>query len=167
MSDATKKPAGKGSSGGARRPGVARSAARLGAVQGLYQMDIGGTDLADVLAQYGGGRLGDSFDDGQCGEADYGFLKSIIEGVVTDQGLIDRKVNECLGDNWTLARLDATARAILRAGGFEIMFREDVPAKVAISEYVEVAKAFFGGSEPGFINAALDKLARERRPEEF
>ena len=100
-------------------------------------------------------------------EADYGFLKSIIEGVVTDQGLIDRKVNECLGDNWTLARLDATARAILRAGGFEIMFRDDVPAKVAISEYVEVAKAFFGGSEPGFINAALDKLARERRPEEF
>lgn len=167
MAEAAKKPAGKGGGGGSRRPGVARSAARLGAVQGLYQMDIGGTDLADVLAQYGGGRLGDGFEDGQCGEADFGFLKSIIEGVVNDQALIDRKVNGCLGEGWTLARLDAIARAILRAGGFELMFRDDVPGKVVINEYVEVAKAFFNGSEPGFINGALDKLARERRPEEF
>lgn len=150
-----------------KRPAVARAAARLGAVQGLYQMDIGGTDLADVLSQYGASRLGDEFEDGQCGEADVGFLKSIVTGVVNDQALIDRKVNACLGEGWTLARLDATARAILRAGGFELLFREDVPAKVAISEYVEVAKAFFSGTEPGFINAALDKLARERRPEEF
>jgi N utilization substance protein B len=71
----------------ANRPAVARSAARLGAVQALYQMDIGGTDMAEVLAQYGGGRLGDDFNEGQCGEADAGFLKSIVEGVVvTDQG---------------------------------------------------------------------------------
>ena len=72
-----------------------------------------------------------------------------------------------LGAGWTLARLDATVRAILRAGGFELMFREDVPARVTISEYVEVAKAFFDGSEPKFVNAALDKLARERRPDEM
>jgi N utilization substance protein B len=151
---------------GANRPAVARSAARLGAVQALYQMDIGGTDMAEVLAQYGGGRLGDDFNDGQCGEADAGFLKSIVEGVVADQGLIDRKVNDCLGAGWTLARLDATVRAILRAGGFELMFREDVPVRVVINEYVEVAKAFFDASEPKFVNAALDKLARERRPDE-
>jgi N utilization substance protein B len=150
----------------ANRPAVARSAARLGAVQALYQMDIGGTDMAEVLAQYGGGRLGDDFNDGQCGEADAGFLKSIVEGVVADQGLIDRKVNDCLGAGWTLARLDATVRAILRAGGFELMFREDVPVRVVINEYVEVAKAFFDASEPKFVNAALDKLARERRPDE-
>ena len=157
----------RGKRGKARRPAVARSAARLGAVQALYQMDIGGTDLADVLAQYGSGRLGDEFENGQCGEADFGFLKTIVQGVVTDQALIDRKVNDCLGSGWTLARLDATARAILRAGGYELMFRDDVPAKVTISEYVEVAKAFYDGSEAGFVNAALDKLARERRPDEF
>ena len=75
-----------------RRPAVARSAARLGAVQALYQMDIGGTDMIEVLAQYGSGRLGDDFNEGQCGEADAGFLKSIVEGVVADQALIDRKV---------------------------------------------------------------------------
>lgn len=150
-----------------RRAAVARSAARLGAVQALYQMDIGGTDMIEVLAQYGSGRLGDDFNEGQCGEADAGFLKSIVEGVVADQALIDRKVNDCLGAGWTLARLDATVRAILRAGGFELMFREDVPARVTISEYVEVAKAFFDGSEPKFVNAALDKLARERRPDEL
>jgi N utilization substance protein B len=138
----------------------------LGAVQALYQMDIGGTDMVEVLAQYGSGRLGDDFNEGQCGEADAGFLKSIVEGVVADQGLIDRKVNDCLGAGWTLARLDATVRAILRAGGFELMFREDVPVRVVINEYVEVAKAFFDASEPKFVNAALDKLARERRPDE-
>jgi N utilization substance protein B len=150
-----------------RTASVGRSAARLGAVQALYQMDIGGADLADVLADYGSGRLGAEFEDGQCGDADFGFLKSIVEGVVNDQALIDKKVNECLGEGWTLARLEATSRAILRAGGFELMFRDDVPPKVAISEYVEVAKAFFDGSEPGFINASLDTLARKRRPEEF
>ncbi|MGB7206677.1 MAG: transcription antitermination factor NusB [Anderseniella sp.] len=150
-----------------RSRSVARSAARLGAVQALYQMDIGGGDLADVLADYGSGRIGSEFEDGQCGDADFGFLKSIVEGVVNDQVLIDRKVNECLGSGWTLARLEATSRAILRAGGFEIMFRDDVPTKVAISEYVEVAKAFFDGKEPGFINASLDQLARSRRPEDF
>ncbi len=149
------------------RASVARSAARLGAVQALYQMDIGGTELADVLADYGSGRIGVEFDDGQCGEADYGFLKAIVEGVVDDQVLIDTKVNECLGEGWTLTRLEATSRAILRAGGFELMFREDVPPKVTISEYVEVAKAFFSGSEPGFINASLDAMARKRLAEEL
>ncbi|MGI9515230.1 MAG: transcription antitermination factor NusB [Anderseniella sp.] len=149
------------------RTSVARSASRLGAVQALYQMDIGGSELSDVLADYGSGRIGVQFDDGQCGEADYGFLKAIVEGVVDDQALIDKKVNECLGEGWTLARLEATSRAILRAGGFELMFRDDVPPKVTISEYVEVAKAFFSGSEPGFINASLDAMARKRRAEEL
>ena len=149
------------------RASVARSASRLGAVQALYQMDIGGSELSDVLADYGSGRIGVQFDDGQCGDADFGFLKAIVEGVVDDQALIDRKVNECLGDGWTLARLEATSRAILRAGGFELMFREDVPPKVTISEYVEVAKAFFSGSEPGFINASLDAMARKLRADEL
>ena len=150
-----------------RSTSVARSASRLGAVQALYQMDIAGTELSDVLAEYSSARIGVQFDDGQCGEADFGFLKAIVEGVFVDQVLIDKKVNECLAEGWTLARLEATSRAILRAGGFELLFRDDVPPKVTISEYVEVAKAFFSGSEPGFINASLDAMARKRRPEEM
>ena len=149
------------------RSAVARSAARLGAVQALYQMDIASTDLADVLADYGCSRLGDAFDEGQCGRADFTFLKSIVEGVVGDQALIDGQVNACLAERWTLARLDATARAILRAGAFELMFRQDIPPRVSISEYVELAKAFFDGSEPAFINASLDALARKCRAEEL
>jgi len=150
-----------------RGTSVARSASRLGAVQALYQMDVGGTELSDVLAEYSSARIGIHFDDGQCGEADFGFLKTVVEGVFADQVLIDKKVNECLAEGWTLARLEATSRAILRAGGFELLFRDDVPPKVTISEYVEVAKAFFSGSEPGFINASLDAMARKRRPEEM
>ncbi len=150
-----------------RSSSVARSASRLGAVQALYQMDIGGTELSDVLADYGSARIGVHFDDGQCGDADFGFLKAIVEGVFADQVLTDRKINECLAEGWTLARLEATTRAILRAGGFEILFRDDVPPKVTISEYVEVAKAFFSGSEPGFINASLDTMARKHRPGEM
>ena len=167
MIDTNSKPPQPEGNANRRNPGVARSASRLGAVQALYQMDIGGTELSDVLADFGSGRIGVQFEDGQCGEADFGFLKAIVEGVFADQVLIDRKVNECLADGWTLARLEATSRAILRAGGFEILFRADVPPKVTISEYVEVAKAFFSGSEPGFINASLDAMARKSRAEEI
>jgi len=167
MIDANSKPPVPERNANRRNTGVARSASRLGAVQALYQMDIGGTELSDVLADFGSGRIGVQFEDGQCGEADFGFLKAIVEGVFVDQVLIDRKINECLADGWTLARLEATSRAILRAGGFEILFRADVPPKVTISEYVEVAKAFFSGSEPGFINASLDAMARKSRAEEI
>ena len=167
MIDTNSKPPQPEGNANRRNPGVARSASRLGAVQALYQMDIGGTELSDVLADFGSGRIGVQFEDGQCGEADFGFLKAIVEGVFVDQVLIDRKINECLADGWTLARLEATSRAILRAGGFEILFRADVPPKVTISEYVEVAKAFFSGSEPGFINASLDAMARKSRAEEI
>lgn len=167
MIDANSKASKPGSAANRRNNSVARSASRLGAVQALYQMDIGGSELSNVLADFGSARIGVDFDDGQCGEADFGFLKAIVEGVFADQALIDKKINECLGEGWTLARLEATTRAILRAGGFEILFRDDVPPKVTISEYVEVAKAFFSGSEPGFINASLDAMARKRRPDEM
>lgn len=149
------------------RRDVARSAARLGAVQALYQMDIAGTDLADVLAEFGSGRLGETFENGECGEADFTLLRDIVEGVVGDQRLIDRSINAHLASGWTLGRLDSTLRAVLRAAAYELLFRSDIPGRVTISEYVDVAHAFFDGEEPRVVNGVLDALARERRPDEF
>jgi len=142
---------------------ISRSAARLGAVQALYQMDIAGTAIEDVLAEYGSTRIGEAFENGECGEADVAFMQNVIAGVLKDQRLIDKTVDADLAGGWTLARLDATLRAILRAGAYELMFRDDVPAPVAISEYVNVARAFFEeGEEGAFVNGVLDTLAKAR-----
>jgi len=146
---------------------VSRSSARLGAVQALYQMDIAGTDFSEVLAQFGAGRMGETFEDGECGEADFAFLKDIVEGVVREQHGIDRAVEDHLAAAWTLSRLDSTLRAVLRAGAYELMFRADVPARVSITEYVDVAHAFFEAEEPRVVNGVLDALARAHRPAEF
>jgi N utilization substance protein B len=143
----------------ARRP-IARSAARLGAVQALYQMDLAQTELGEVLAQFSARSSGEDFDDGDCGEADFHLLTNILEGVVREQVALDNKVDSCLATGWTLARLDSTLRAILRAGAYELMFRHDIPPKVSINEYVDVTRAFFDGDEPKFVNGVLDKLAR-------
>ena len=151
-----------------RRPSpVARAAARLGAVQALYQMDIAGTDLAETLAQFASRSAGENFDDGECGEADYRHLKEVVEGVVREQTAIDPVTDRILDPAWPLHRLDATVQAILRAAAYELMFMEKVPARAAVSEYVDVAAAFFGDTERGFINGVLDRLARQRRPSEF
>jgi transcription antitermination protein NusB len=146
---------------------VSRSSARLGAVQALYQMDIAGTDFSEVLTQFGDGRIGEIFEDGECGEADFAFLKDIVEGVVREQREIDRQVDGHLAAGWTLGRLDSTLRALLRAGAYELMFRADVPARVTISEYIDVARAFFEGDEPGVVNGVLDALAHKHRAQEF
>lgn len=150
-----------------RPPPTARSAARLGAVQALYQMDIAGTDVGEVLAQFSSRSVGEDFDEGQCGEADYRFLKQIVDGAVREQLNLDPAIDELLEKDWPLTRLDATVRAILRAGAFEIMFLDHVPARVTINEYVDVAHAFFGPEEPRFVNGVLDRLAHEKRKAEF
>lgn len=150
-----------------RQPPVARSAARLGAVQALYQMDLAGTDVGEVLAQFSARAAGDAFEEGQCGEADFPFLKEIVDGVVREQRTIDPALDRLLDTGWPLARLDATLRAILRAAAYEIMFMERVPARVAITEYLDVAHAFFAEQEPKLLNGVLNTLARQRRPEEF
>lgn len=150
-----------------RPPPTARSAARLGAVQALYQMDLAGSDVGETLAQFSSRASGDDFDGGQCGEADYKFLKEVVDGVVREQASIDPVVDSILDKTWPLHRLDSTVRAILRAAAYEIMFMEKVPARVAINEYVDVAAAFFDVEEPKFINAVLDTLARQRRPADF
>lgn len=149
------------------RRAVARSSARLGAVQALYQMDIAQRPMHEVLAEYATIRQGEHFDDGDIGEADYPFLKSIVEGVVEHQREIDKATNACLAQGWNLDRVDATLRAILRAGAFELIFRADVPPRVSIDEYVHVASAFYDGPEPKFVNAALDALARKRRADDI
>lgn len=150
-----------------RKPPVARSAARLGAVQALYQMDIAGTDVGEVLAQFSARAAGDAFDEGQCGPADFSFLKEVVDGVVREQSVIDPAIDRLLDKSWPLNRLDATLRAILRAAAYEIMFIEKVPARVAINEYLDVAHAFFAEQEPKLVNGVLNSLARQRRPDEF
>ena len=151
-----------------RRPPIARSAARLGAVQALYQLDIGGADLGETLSQFSTRVAGDSFENGDAVGADFKHLREVVEGVFREQAVLDPAVDRVLDKVWPLHRLDATVRAIMRAAAFEIFFKDNVPAKVAINEYVNVATAFFeDGDEPGFINGALNTLARARRPEEF
>ncbi len=149
------------------RRAVARTSARLGAVQALYQMELAGTDVSDILAEYTSSRQGNSFEDGEHGKADTAFLQDIVRGVVKQQRSIDRAVADCLASGWSLPRLDATLRAILRSGGYELMFRFDIPGKVVIAEYVELTRAFFDDNESAFINGALDKLAHARRSDEF
>ncbi|HEY7747175.1 MAG TPA: transcription antitermination factor NusB [Aestuariivirgaceae bacterium] len=137
-----------------------RSAARLAAVQALYQMDLAQTDIGEVLDQFST-RTGEAnFDDGNVEGADFKFLKDIVEGVVREQRTIDPKIAESLAVTWKLERIESIMRAILRAGAYELMFRDDIPARAVISEYVDVARAFYDGEQPGFVNAVLDKLAR-------
>jgi transcription antitermination protein NusB len=148
-------------------PRERRSAARLGAVQALYQMDLSGSDVGETLAQFSSRAMGENFEDGQCGEADYRHLREVVDGVVREQKVIDPAVDQILEKAWPLHRLDTTVRAILRAAAYELMFMERVPARVAISEYVDVADAFFGAEEPRFVNGVLNQLARQKRPAEF
>jgi transcription antitermination protein NusB len=151
-----------------RRSPTERSAARLGAVQALYQMDIASTDVGEVLAQFSSRVTGKNFDNGETGGADFNHLRHVVEGAVREQALLDPALDKVLDKDWPLHRLDATVRAILRAATFELYFMDKVPARVAIKEYVQVADAFFdGGDEPRFINGALNTLARTRRPDEF
>ena len=149
------------------KPANKRGSARLAAVQALYQMEIGGTELADVLAEFESFRLGQEIDGDEYREADPVFFREIVAGVVELQRDIDPRVHAALVADWPLKRIDVTLREILRAGTFELIKRKDIPAKVIINEYVDVAKAFFVEDEPKIVNGVLDKLAHELRPGEF
>ncbi len=149
------------------RPANKRGAARLAAVQALYQMEIGGGEIADVLAEFEMFRLGQELDGDEYREADAIFFRDVVSGVVAEQKTIDPKIHQTLVEDWPLKRIDVTLREILRAGLFELMRRRDVPAKVVIAEYLDVARAFFVEDEPRIVNAVLDKLARQIRPQEF
>jgi N utilization substance protein B len=144
---------------------TARRAARLGAVQALYQMEFGGASTADVIADFDAGKLPRETEATYGGvEGDMGLFKVLVESAVGRQATLDRAIARHLGKGWRLERLDAVARAILRAGVAELEQRLDIPVAVVIDEYVEIAKSFFDGPEPGFINATLDACARDLRP---
>lgn len=142
-----------------------RGSARLAAVQALYQMDVVGTGMLEIVAEYEEHRLGKEVDGAQYLEADPQWFRAIVAGVVGEQKKLDPIIHDCLTDDWPLSRLDSTLRAVLRAGAFELVMRPDVPAAVAVSEYVDIAKAFFGADEPKLVNAVLDRIARKCRPE--
>ncbi|MGD9502605.1 MAG: transcription antitermination factor NusB [Methyloceanibacter sp.] len=145
----------------------ARSAARLAAVQALYQMDMTGIDLNQVIAEFAAHRLGQEIEGCQYAEAELDFFRDIVEGVVREQLRIDPLIDKQLAEGWRLTRVDSILRAILRAGAYEILIRGDVPVRVVISEYVDIAHAFFGEEEPKVVNGILDRLGHKARPQEF
>jgi len=146
----------------------ARSTARLAAVQALYQMELSGAGADAVVAEFVDHRFERVADEpvgdephGALGPADEPFFADIVKGVVADQATIDSAIAKRLASGWKLARLDATVRATLRAGAWELHRRPDVPTEVVIDEYVELAKGFT--DDAGFVNAALDAMARDLR----
>lgn len=162
--------AGKGKSADAPKP---RSAARIAAVQALYQMDLGGADVAEVIEEFQSLRFNGIKSDaaGETGNdfagADPVFFAELLRGVVRSQRDIDPLIDQQLATGWRLTRVDSIVRAILRAGVFELQERPDVPARAVITEYINVAHAFFDDDEPKLINGILDALARRARPKEF
>lgn len=140
-----------------------RGAARLAAVQALYQMEIGGTGVLEIVSEFEAHRLGQEVDGDTYLKADASWFRSIVAGVVRDQRKLDPLIGAALQDDWALSRLDATVRAILRAGAFELIERRDVPVAVIVTEYVEIAKAFFEDEEPKLVNAVLDRIAKQVR----
>jgi len=143
-----------------------RSNARLAVVQALYQMEVAGKGLNEIFAEFETHWIGREIEGAQYKPAEIGFFREILQGVLDEQTKLDRDVDAALQGGWPLARLETVMRAILRAGAYELQKRNDVPMRVAIKEYVDVAGAFFGPAECGMINAVLDRIAREARPEE-
>ncbi len=149
----------------------ARSMARLAAIQALYQMDMTAIDLNDVILEFEQHRFGEQPEEAAEGEsvsdAERAFFSDLTRGVVREQRVIDPLIDQRLAAGWRLARIDSILRAILRAGAYEILLRKDVPPRVSINEYVDIAHAFFEGEEPKVVNGVLDRIAKEVRPEEL
>lgn len=140
-----------------------RSAARLAAVQALYQMDMENIGLARLLSEFHAFRLGAEIEDAQYLEAEAEFFDDIVTGVDARRDEIDLLIDGKLGEQWKMSRLDKTMLQILRAGVYELIARPDVPAASAISEYVDVAHAFFDEKDAKFVNGLLDAVAKEKR----
>jgi N utilization substance protein B len=148
----------------------------MGAVQALYQMELAGADVSEVVDEFERLRFNKPDDAApreeddaaaDLEEADATFFSEIVHGVVRRQRDIDPMVHEQLAAGWRLVRVDAILRAILRAGSFELLERRDVPGRVVINEYINVAHAFFDEDEPRVVNGVLDKIARKLRADEF
>lgn len=147
--------------------GETRSAARLAAVQALYQMEIAGTPLPDTLAQFESHWLGKTVDGDEYKPAEAAFFRDLVGGVLKQQRTLDPMIDKTLEGGWPLKRVEAIMRAIFRAGAYELGKRRDVPVRVVITEYVDIAHAFFERDEAGMVNAVLDALARAVRADDF
>ena len=144
-----------------------KSAARLYAVQALFQMEAAGQAAETVIREFEDHRFGASYDDEEMVEGDVDLFRALVGGAVNEQAKIDQMTDRALVAKWPIARIDSTLRAMFRAAGAELL-HGDAPAKVVIAEYVAVADAFYPeGKERQFVNAVLDHMAREARPEDF
>ncbi len=144
-----------------------RGAARLAAVQALYQMDLAGAGLNEILAQFETHVLGREVEGEQYLPAEAAFFRDIVSGVVREQVKLDPLIDDALAKSWPLKRIETVLRAALRAGCYELDHRRDIPARVVVSEYADVAAAFVERDETGMVNAVLDQLARRLRAAEF
>jgi N utilization substance protein B len=141
-----------------------RSAARLAAVQALYQQEMEGTPLRRLIKEFHDHRLGATIEDARYHEAERDFFDDLVSGADARRSEIDELITARLAEGWSLDRLDRPMRAILRAGAYELIARADVPVASIISEYVDVAHAFFDKRESGFVNGLLDAIAKGVRP---
>lgn len=139
-----------------------RRSARVAAVQALYQMELTGEDARTVAQQFIDHRFSDS-----AAMPDEGLFRAIVDGVPHRQTAIDRAVAAALSENWRLQRIDSIVRATLRAAAYELVDRPDIPARVVIDEYIEIARAFSDQEHCAFVNAVLDRIAHAERPTEF
>lgn len=162
MADNNKKPAGL-----TEKKANRRGAARLAAVQALYQMDIAGAGINDIFAEFESHWLGNEVEGDTYLPAEAAFFRDVVSGVVRDQKKLDPLIDEALSTGWPLKRIEAILRAVLRAGAYELEHRKDVPGRVVISEYVDVANAFVDREETGMVNAVLDQIGRQFRGDEF
>ena len=144
-----------------------RGAARLAAVQALYQMDIAGAGINDIFAEFESHWLGSEVEGDTYLPAEAAFFRDVVSGVVRDQKKLDPLIDEALSKGWPLKRIEAILRAVLRAGAYELQHRKDVPGRVVVSEYVDVANAFVDREETGMVNAVLDQIGRQFRGDEF
>jgi N utilization substance protein B len=144
-----------------------RSAARLAIVQALYQMDVTGKGLNEILAEFESFWIGREVEGDEYKPAEVQFFRDVLAGVLKEQRAIDPMIDRTLAEGWPLKRIEAVMRAVMRAGAYELKMRPDVPARVVIAEYVAVASAFFEREEAGMTNAVLDRLARQLRPKEL
>jgi N utilization substance protein B len=144
-----------------------KSAARLYAVQALFQMEHSAQTIDAVRQEFEDHRFGATYDGDEMAEGNINLFRNLLENAVEAQAPIDQMTDRALVAKWPLKRIDPTLRALFRAAGAELL-RMDTPPKVVINEYVDVAKAFFpDGREPKFVNAVLDHMAREAKPEAF
>lgn len=140
-----------------------RSAARLAAVQALYQLEMEGTPMAQLLHEFHEHRLGATIEDVTYANAEVDFFNDVVKGVDARRDEIDAHISAKLSEGWSIDRLDRPMRQIIRAGTYELLARNDLPAGVIINEYVDVADAFYAKREKGFVNGVLDAIAKAVR----